>query len=67
MWRIYKDGNAKNECGEEIRIKFTVESYTRQPLIPGFFEGVNVNNHGEFDSLEAAKKYLRELVDKLNQ
>ena len=66
MWKIDKDGNAKNELGEEIRVKFTVESYIKQPLISVFICGYHTEEHGEYISFEAAKNYIRKLVDKLN-
>lgn len=66
MWKIDKDGNAKNERGDEIRVKFSVESYTQQPLISGFISGYHTEDHGEYISFEAAKNYIRKLVDKLN-
>ena len=67
MWKIDKDGNAKNERGDEIRVKFSVESYTQQPLIPGFISGYHTEDHGEYISFEAAKAYIRKLVYKLNE
>lgn len=67
MWKIDKDGNAKNELGDEIRVKFSVESYTKQPIIPGFASGYQTEDHGEYISLAAAKSYIRKLVYKLNE
>ena len=67
MWKIDKDGNAKNERGEAIKLKFSVVTYKRNSVIPGFVSGFDIEDEGEFISLEAAKNYIRKLVAKLNE